>query len=116
MLRCLRSALPVPSLRVSIRRPNPHPARRALSEAVAAMDTHNQGAAAPSSSSHSLLRDPAYGRFREQCLGRYGLSGGNLDSVVALLEGGSTVPFIVRYRNYVIGSMDAEGTIKAYDR
>ena len=101
MLRCLRSALPSTPLGFPFRRLKLQSSNRAFTESAAAMETH--------SPSTSILRDPAYPRFRAQCLGRYSLSAANLDGVVGLLEAGSTVPFIVRYRSHVIGAMDAEG-------
>lgn len=57
----------------------------------------------------SVLQDISYQRFRAQCSQRFSLSAPKVDAVVALLEGGSTVPFIVRYRSYAIGSLEAAG-------
>lgn len=58
----------------------------------------------------SILRDPAYPLFYTHCKTKVTngmLTRSVLDAVVRLVEDGSTVPFIVRYRSFCLGGLEA---------
>lgn len=64
---------------------------------------------ANSSSNASVLTDQSFGRFAQHCRQRYDMTGVKLEMLVSMVESGSTVPFIVRYRKFAIGNLDTTG-------
>lgn len=59
-----------------------------------------------SNESVSLINDPCFTRFAQHCQDKYGMDRSHLRSFISLVEAGSTIPFIVRYRNEVVTGID----------
>ena len=54
----------------------------------------------------SILQDHAFRAFSQRCEARYNVKRPVVEAITKLVESGSTVPFIVRYRSFSIGGME----------